>query len=528
MAAVLSTARDTGTQPATGPAGEAHEPAYDVVVVGAGMGGLTAGALLARSGRSVLVVEAEDEPGGYTRCLPRGPYTFDRADHLIWGCEQDGPFGPGVIDAVLRHLRVEDRCEFVRVADPVYQVRLPGLCLSVPAGRDAFLEAHLRPFPSDRAALGRLVQTSAEIYRESRQFPITPGVTDMARALRRFPALLRYRTATLREVVDTELADPRLKAAYCGLWSWLGQPPAEASFIMWSILLSAYIEDGAFCCRGGFQRLPDAVAAGLAQAGGELLLGTPVTRILVEHARVHGVELAGGQRVGARWVISNVDARDTFGGLVPAGDVPPRLRDRLRQGALSTTIFALYAATDLDAAALGAARDVLVTTGWDLDRSYREARAGRVTNLSMLVPTLTDPTLAPAGEQVVILMTIAPDQAGLGEDDDGRRADAVLGLAEQVLPGLRDHLVHLEPVDPTARPLLSPLHFMGPIYGWAGSPEHTATGRLPQRTPIRGLLLAGQWTRPGPGVASVVQSGIAAARIVLRKAAHAPVLPLGL
>lgn len=508
-----------------GHTGEAAESRYDVVVVGAGIGGLTAGALLARAGRKVLVVDGEREPGGYARALVRGPYTFDRADHLVWGCEESGPYGPGVVDAVLRHLGVRGRCDLRRVDDPVYQARFPGLAVSVPAGREAFLDAHLRHFPSDSGALYRVVEAAAEVYREALRFPLRPGFTDLALSPRRFPALLRHQSRTLAEVLDREIADPRLRAVYSALWSWVGQPPSRASFLMWSILLTGYVEDGAYVCAGGFQSLADAFGLGLTRAGGELLLGTPVTRVRVGHGRVQGVELAGGQRVDAAQVVANVDARDLFGRLVAADDVPGRYLHHVHGADVSISVFVVYAATDLDVRALGAQRDVIVSTFWDHERTYRAALAGEVTNLSVLIPTLTDPSLAPPGEHLVILQAVAADQAGLGPHDDAYRVDRMLELAEQVLPGLRQHLTHLEPVGPDSG---SALHHLGPIYGWAGSPQTTGLGRLDQHTPIGGLLLAGQWTRPGPGIATVVQSGIGAARLALGVTTDAPPLPLRL
>jgi phytoene dehydrogenase-like protein len=504
---------------------EAKQTRYDAVVVGGGIAGLTCAALLAHAGKKVVLVEAEDAPGGCARAHVRGPYTFDRADHLIWGCDPDGPFGPGLVDAVLRHLEVRDRCEFLRRDDPVYEARFPGLTVPVPAGREEFLDAHLRYFPGEAAGLRRLAALAADVYRESRTFPVTPRASDLAAAGRRWPTLLRYRSATLQEVVDDELSDPRLKSLYTTLWSWVGLPPSQSSFLMWSILLAGYVEDGAYACRGGFQSLADALAAGLVEAGGELVLGTEVSRIEVDRKRVSAVVLATGQRVHTRWVVCTNDPRDAFRRLVGVQHLPSRLVRRMRDDGLSLSVFLLYAATDLDIAGLGTHRDVILSADWDPERTYEVALRGEVTNLSILIPTLADDSLAPPGEHLVILKAVAADQAGLGGDDDETRADRMLALCERVLPDLRRRLTYLDQVPRSPTTSATPLHHMGPIYGWAGSPAHVGQHRLAPRTPVGRLLLAGQWTQPGPGVCTVVRSGLSAARIVLGNRVAATALP---
>lgn len=497
------------------------------MVIGAGIGGLTAGAVLARAGEKVLVVEAEKEPGGCARALRRGPYTFDSADHLIMGCAPESPFGPGLLDGVLRHLGVRDCCEFIRMDDPIYVARFPELTVAVPHGREAYLDAHLRHFPHEAGGLRRLVELSAEINRELIAFPVKPRLPDLLLLPRRFPALFRYRNATLGDVVDRELSDPRLRAVYETLWSWIGPPPSRASFLAWAQMMASYVEDGAYYCRGGFQRLADAFAAGLEAAGGELVLGTRVARILAEGRTVQGVTLEGDRRITAPVVLSNIDARETFERLLGPDHLPARYLSRLRRMEVGASILALYAATALDVRALGAQHETLVFTDWDHERGYANVLAGEVSGVSILIPTLKDPSLAPPGEHLVILKVIAPLPWGEAPRDAGALADRMLELAEGVLPGLRRHLTFVDERAGEAGSRAR-LHLLGPYGGWATSPRQFGVRRLPQETPVAGLLLVGQWTQPAHGVWTVVGSGIGAARRVLRVRTSEPVLPLRL
>jgi len=497
---------------------------YDVVVIGAGVGGLTAGGLLARAGKSVLVVEAEQRPGGHARALRDGRYTFDPAVHLINACEPEGPFGPGVMDAVLRHLDVRDRCDFVRVDDPVFEARFPEFRLGVPHGREAYLEALVRHFPAEADGVGKLVELSSRMLREWLSFPLQPRVVDMVSAPWRAPTLFRYRNATINDVIDRVLRDPRAKSVYAALSRWLVLPPARASFASWALMIGAYIQQGAYYCRGSFQTVADALAEALERAGGELRLGSRATRIVASGGKVGAVELDEGRRIGAPLVISDIDPREVFGALIEPGQLPKRYLQRLRQG-VSDDFAALYLATDLDVRALGAPFDTSLYTDWNLDQSYARNEAGEVTYVDVMIPTLVDPGLAPPGEHVVIVQTV-PFTLTADRGTDEQVAERMLELAEQVIPGLRQHITHTLPGangDHRRR-----LHHIRTVYGWEMSPRYSGVKRLPPRTPIDGLLLAGQWTQPGVGVTTVTISGVEAARLALGAPAARPPLPIGL
>jgi phytoene dehydrogenase-like protein len=419
-----------------------------------------------------------------------------------------------------------DRCEFIRMDDPIYEARFPDFTLSVPHGREAYLEAHLRHFPREEAGLRRLAELCAQIFGELNAFPVKPNFSDLLMAPRRFPTVFRYRNATMSDVIDRELSDPRLKAVYATMWPWIGPPPRRASFLVWAVGMGAYVEDGAQYCRGSFQRLADALAAGLTAAGGELILRRRVSRLLMEGRRVRGTELDDGQQIQASVVISNIDPLETLRKVRGSDHVPGRYLRRLRRMERSLSSWVLYAVTDIDARALGGQHDTSVYADWDHERVYASSLAGEVQGLSVLIPTLKDASLAPPGEHLVILKTYAPAEATGAEAVSGDAADRMLELAEWVLPGLRHHLTSVEPRPGTES--RAPLHLVGPMYGWAATPEQSGMRRLPQETPVAGLLLAGHWTRPGHSIWAVMRSGIGAARVVLGSSTSSPALPLRL
>jgi len=499
---------------------------YEVVVIGGGIAGLTAGALLAHAGKSVLVVEADEKPGGYAYTMRSGGHTFDRAVHLISSCEPQGPFGQGVIDAVLRELGVRDQCEFIRV-DPFYMARYPGFELAVPCGTEPFVEAHVRHFPGEARGFRRLAELTREIYREIVASPMSPRWSDLARMPLRARALFRYRNATMKDVIDLELSDPRARTVYATMWPWVGTPPSQTSFLMWGAFMGSWVEDGSYYCRGSYDNLAAAFVSGLEQSGGELLLGTSAVQVLTDDRQVSGVELDNGQRIASRTVISAIDARVTFEELLAPDELPTRFLRRLRALELSPSALAVYVGTDLDAHALGAHHDASIYRGWDHERIYAQSLSGGVPAVFMMVPSLTDPALAPPGEHVVIVQALAARESGETRPDEARIAEQMLQLAEQELPGLRDHLTFIEPAGDPSAPHPK-VHRLGPLYGWKLSPAQTFLRRLPPHTPIGGLLLAGHWTQPAHGIFPAVESGIQAARLTLGARTAAPPLPLGL
>jgi prolycopene isomerase len=491
---------------------EARRDAYDAIVVGSGLGGLSAAALLARNGRRVLVVERHDRPGGYAHAFRRRDYRFDSAVHLVSGCEPAPVEGGGLLHRLLGALDVRERCEFVRV-DPCYRVEWPGLVLDAPADLERFGEAHTERFPRDAKGIRGFLEDCLTIRGEASRAEEDSGRGPLARP-ERFPLLLRYRRATLGRVLADRVASPEARAALAALWPYLGLPPSQLSFLYFATMLMSYVADGAYTCRGTFQSLAEALVHALERDGGELVVRALVRRVLVEDGRAAGVQLENGQCVRAPVVVSNADARQTVEELTGIEHFPARFRRRLAKARPSTSAFVVYAATSQDLAGAGLAHETFLYPGPDHDASFASGR-GKPGWLSLTAPTQQGPGNAPEREQLLVLTTLVdPERPERWSDVKGATMDAMLALAERRLPGLRDRLTFAEAATPRTMERYT-RNTGGAIYGFSLTPDQVGPGRLDNQTPLPGLYLAGHWTRPGGGVEGVVRSGLRTAAQVL-------------
>ncbi len=492
---------------------EAARDAYDAIVVGSGLGGLSAAAVLARRGARVLVVERHDRPGGYAHAFRRRDYRFDSAVHLVSGCEPVPLEGGGLLHRLLDALGVRDACDFVR-ADPCYRVEWPGLALDAPCGLERFVEAHGERFPSEAKGIRAFLEDCLMIRGEASRAEEDPDRGPFARP-GRFPLLLRYRRATLARVLEERVKDAEARAALAALWPYLGLPPSRLSFLYFATMLVSYVADGAYYCRGTFQSLAAALVRSLERDGGELVVRALVRRILVEDGRVAGVVLENGQCVRAPVVVSNADARQTVDELAGPEHFPAGYRRRLARARASTSAFVVYAATSLDLAGADLPHETFLYPGPDHEASHASGAGPRPSWLSLTAPSQLDPSLAPPGQGLLVLTTLVDARsARRWKDAKPERLAALLDLAERRLPGLRGALRFAEAATPRTMERYT-RNGDGAIYGFEVTPSQVGPGRLDNRTPLPGLYLAGHWTRPGGGVEGVVRSGLRTAGLVL-------------
>jgi prolycopene isomerase len=497
-------------------AGEPRASAYDVIVIGAGIGGLSAAAFLAYAGKSVLLVERHTVPGGYAHAFQRGPYTFDPAVHVV---PDSGPGGLPM--ALYEMLGVADMLRFEPTSS-WYKAIVPGLSVDVPYGEEAYLETHQRLFPQERAEFAEYLRLCRQLHWEAHVLPPVLGLDKLDEAARQFPVLFEHLRAPIWETVQRHLSDPRLRALATVLWPYMGTPPSTGSMVTYATQLSVLL-DGVYYPLGSAQTIVDALSAALGRHGGELVVGRAATRIPLEAGKVAGVVLDGGARVSAPVVVSAVAAPFTFETLVGLEELPAGFVKRHRRLKPGLSAVVLYAATGLDLAELGAAHENFLCLHVDPEQTRRDILAGRPGGMWAAVPTLDDPSLAPAGEHALTITSIARyDVENSWRSDPEAYQDAMLEPWEKPFPGLRESLTFLEMATPLTLERITG-NTNGAAYGWDNVPSQTGGRRSPHFTPIEGLFMSGHWTQPGSGTIRTLVSGFHTAQMVLTSGGDLPI-----
>ena len=527
---------------------------WDAIVVGAGHNGLVCAAYLAQAGRRVLALERRHQVGGATTTEEIFPgFRYSCCSYVVsllrpWILRDlDLPrHGYEVLPLEETFTPFPDGRYLLRDADPERTRR----SIARFSTRDAEV---YRRFGQEMAELGRLVQPMVdgpapdpatrdprELLRLGRFARRLRG--DGAGGERRLIGNLRMMTMSAVDFLgqwfeSEELIAPMSVSGIIG--TFLGVRSPGTAYV----LLHHYMGeiDGSFRAwglpKGGTGAVAQAIAAAALEAGAEIRVAAPVARLLVERGRARGVVLENGDEIRAKTVVSGVDPHRTFLGLVGAEHLDPELvrqvkRFKMRGSSakVNLALDGLPEFTCRPGAGPHLRGDITIAPSIDaLERAYDDAKYGAFSRrpfLDVVIPSLTDPTVAPPGKHMMsIFVQYAPYHLKEGAADwpNQREAlgDAVLDTLAEYAPNIKDLVLHRQVLTPWdleqvygltegnifhGELSLEQLAFLRPLAGWSR-----------YRTPVEDLWMCASGTHPGGGIMGA--PGALCARAMLQRRA---------
>ncbi len=514
----------------------------DVAIIGAGLGGLTAGAYLAQAGVRVAVFDQHYVAGGcctqFSRGGPRNRYNFDIGLHYIGDCGPDGKI-PGILAGLGITL------DYVPMdADGFDTLVFPDFRFPIPVGHDAFRERFVGMFPKARRGIDRYVRFLREVDALLDRVDQNKGRMSWGiawHAMTRGRLAGKYQHATLQDLLDPCSDDPQVRAVMAGQNGDYGLPPSKVSAALHAGLSNHYFR-GAYYPHGGGQTIADRLSQFIEDHGGSVHLRHGIEQILIEDGRAVGVRSMSHQGIAhelrANAVLSNADLRETLERLLPQDTVPGEWQQRSRNFEMAAAIFMTCLGIRGDMRERGMkTSNYWQFDGYDFESFYDTAHDMVPRGAYITSATLKDPTTthhAPPGISNVEAMTVLsgkPEHWGLDQgsaaDWDYKRnpryqalkariEDDMIARVEALFPGSAAAVEFRESASPLSHTRYT--HATdGTGYGLAATPQQFFQHRPGYTGPIPGLFFTGASTRAGHGVLGAMLSGQRCARRIARE-----------
>ncbi|MDB9313805.1 NAD(P)/FAD-dependent oxidoreductase [Spirulina sp. CS-785/01] len=487
----------------------------DAIVIGSGVGGLTAGALLARYGKKVLIVESHSIPGGAVHSFDFRGFHFDSGASFYCGI---GPHSHSLNPLKLVLDRLGESLKTVPY-DPLGYYHFPEGTMPIHCNLEQYQQAVAQFTPQGAKELKTFTHRLLSLYTALKDMPITELRSDWQMLpiflqqywakLGQILAQLPLIQSSVGDIVEKTIQDPwvkRLIDIECFLLSGLNANGTIAPEV--AFMLGERSRTPVEYPVGGSGAIAQALIRGLQRWGGELRLCSPVEKILVESGQVKGVRLRHGETLNAPIIISNATLWDTYSKLLNPQDLPQRYKTQQLKTPTVESFMHLHLGIDGTGLENLAGHHVVL-----LDGEQDITKPGNTCMIS--IPSVWDKTLAPHGYHTVHAYTLEPYQ---GWQRDARyqakkkaRVRPLYQALEKIIPDIRQRIK----IELIGTPLTHE-RFLHRYQGTYGAAIPANQGMFPNCfTPISGLYRVGDSTLPGIGVPAVAASGLLCANTLV-------------
>ena len=490
---------------------------YDVIIIGAGLGGLTAGAKLARSGKKVLLVEQHNIPGGCATTFKRKGFTVEVGLH-----EMDGLDDIDAKKAIFENLDVFNNIELIRLPE-FYRFINPNIDFVMPDDAEEAKAKLLEKFPEEKKGIRAYFKEIRGIRKEVPKLPRSKFWQLMLLPI--YPLLYPFVTRNAKKSIgaflDKKLENENLKLLLTANLGYFHDDPYSMAMIYFATAQDAYYAGGWYI-KGGSQKLSDYLASCITNNGGEIVYRHLVEQIIVENGKATGVVYRKKSKketapitAKATHIIAN-NAVPLLSKMLPAAS-SQKLEEQIKGLENSCSVITLYLGFSKSPKALGnkyystfmANPDVKNQADFaeDLKHSGFDKR-----HLIFVDYSQIDAGLAPEGKAFGVLATsdYGKDWENLSRSAYKVKKEKVsqilIARLEKLVPGITAHIEYYElgTAKSIERFTMNP---GGSVYGFSQTPAQGGANRFGNKLPVKNLHIASAWGFPGGGFTGAIISG---------------------
>ena len=494
------------------------ESHFDTIIIGSGVGGLSAAIFLSRAGQKVLVLEQHDVPGGWCHSFYLNGHRFTPGVHYV-GLLEKGQSTAKLYEA----LGIANDLTFFRMNPLAYEhVYIGDERFNFPGNFDDLVSSLVERFPKEEKNIKKYLNLVRNVSAELQLLPYVEGFWQHLTIPYRTKHMGKYALFSLKRVIDWHIKDPLLKKILNIQFGDHGLAPAKASFPLHCAVMDHYFNGGFYPCGGG-AAIVKAMTTAIKKNGGEVKTQQEVKRILLEGNKKKmaiGVELESGERIFAKRIISNVDPNITYQKLIGEENLSNRLRKKLGKTTYSCTSLMLFLTVDMDLRASGIdSGNIWLMPNEDMDTVYERMMQPDITNedaiegMFISCTTLKDPSSFDGKHHSIEAITYLDYKVfEKFKDEKEPRSkeylqfkelltEKMIKTLEKVLPNVRKHIVHKE----LGTPITNEYYINttnGSVYGTEKKLTQIGPFAYKAKSEIKNLYLCG---------ASIVSHGVAGA-----------------
>jgi all-trans-retinol 13,14-reductase len=492
---------------------------FDYVILGAGLGGLSAAACLTRQGHRVAVLEKHYLPGGCCHTFDYGEYRFCADVHYISQCAPDRTIGQ-----FLNY--IERDIEFNSLdPDCIDRVITPEVDFQIPLGWETFRNRLLATFPEEAIAINRYCDEIKQLHQE---------IHNLVREVRWFDQkwldwlklpkywnLFSKRTWTLQDLYNHVGLSPKLQALLAGQSGDYALPPNEIALLTHTSLVWDYSE-GAYYPKHHFKHFVDTIVEAITAGGGVVQFSSPVEHIEVKQRQVQSVTAGGKTYQAQKAYISDLDPKLTVQLMHDSEAISSQERQRLTGYEYSASAFNIYLGLDrkFDPQRYGIGNwNIWYYPMGDLNREYQQQLEGNLEHpwIFLSCPTMKsgEPGMAPPGNHVLEIATVCSYEPfkKLHETDLKAYKAKKREIYQQIMCSVRDLIPGIDAytrMKVYGTPTTSEYYLgqpQGNIYGAKLVPKQVGLNRLGYLTELPNLFFVGA-SAGYPSVPGVIGNGM--------------------